>query len=70
MRKKDADVCKTLNYIKHILILASSVNGCVSISAFASLVHIPIGIASSAMGLKICATFAEIKKVKYSKFSK
>ena len=38
--------------------------GCVSISAFASLVGIPIGITSSAIGLKICAITAGIKKYK------
>ena len=34
---------------------------CVSISAFASLVGIPIGITSSAIGLKICVIGAGIK---------
>ena len=36
----------------------------VSISAFASLVSIPIGITSSAIGLKMCAITAAIKKYK------
>ena len=36
----------------------------VSISAFASLLGIPIGITKSAVRLKICAITAEIKKVK------
>ena len=40
-----------MNYIEHLLILAS---GCVSISAFASAVGILVGITSSAVGLKIC----------------
>ena len=47
-----------------MLILASTVPGCVSISAFPSLVCVPIGIASSAVGLKIFAVTAEIKKYK------
>ena len=51
----------TLNYIDHFLILASTITGCVSISAFASLVDIPIEITSSAIGSKICATTAGIK---------
>ena len=34
--------------------------GCISISDFASLIGIPIGIASSAIGLKIYAITAEI----------
>ena len=38
--------------------------GCISISAFASLLGIPIGITSSAIGLKICAITAGIKKCK------
>ena len=38
--------------------------GCVSISACASLVDVPIGIRSSAVGLKICAITAGIKKYK------
>ena len=37
-------------YIKLLLILISTVTGCVSISAFASLVDIYIGIISSAKG--------------------
>ena len=40
----------SLNYIEDFLILASTNTGCVSISAFASLVGIPIGITSSAIG--------------------
>ena len=64
MSKKHKKVCTTLNYIEHFLILASTITGCVSISAFASLIGIPIGITSSAIGLKICAITAGIKKYK------
>ena len=39
-------------------------NTCVSISAFASLIGIPAGIASSAVGIKICTIAAIIKKYK------
>ena len=60
--KKHKKICKTLNYIEHFLILGSTITGCVSISAFASLVDIPIGIKSSAIGLKICTITAGIKK--------
>ena len=35
-------VCTTLNYMKHFLSLTSTFTVCVSISAFASLVGIPI----------------------------
>ena len=53
---------RVLNYIEHLLISMSTVTGCVSISAFASLVGIPIVITSSAIILKICAITAGIKK--------
>ena len=63
MSKKHKKVCTTLNYIEHCLILASTITGCVSISAFASLVVIPIEIMSSAIGLKICAKLEELKSI-------
>ena len=63
MSKKHKKICTILNYIEHFLILASTITGCVSISAFASLVGIPIGITSSAIGLKICAITAGIKSI-------
>ena len=47
--------CKYLNYVEHLLNLASTVTSCVLISVFASLVAIPAGITSSAVGIKICA---------------
>ena len=64
MCKKHKKVCTTLNYIEHFLILGSTVTGCILISVFASLVGIPLGITSSAIGLKICAINAAIKKYK------
>ena len=64
MSKKHKKVCTTLNYIEHFLILASTITGCISISAFVSLIGIPIGFTSSAIGLKICAITAGIKKFK------
>ena len=62
--KKHKKVCRVLNYIDHSLTVISTIIGCVSISAFASLVDIPIGITSSAIGLKICVITAGIKKYK------
>ena len=53
MIKKYKKVCTTLNYIEHFPILGYTITGCVPISAFASLVGIPLGIKSSAAGLKI-----------------
>ena len=64
MRKKHKEVCRVLNYIDHSLIVISTLTGCVSISTFTSLVGIPIGIASSTIGLKICEITAGIKKYK------
>ena len=61
MSKKHKKVCTTLNYIEHFLILASAIAGCISISAFVSLLGIPIGITSTVVGLKICAVTAGIQ---------
>ena len=49
MSKKDKKACTTLNYIQHFLILAFIITGFISISAFASLLGILIGITSSAI---------------------
>ena len=64
MSRKHKKVCAALNYMEHFLILASKITGCISISAFASLIGLPIGIRSSVIGLKICAITAGIKKCK------
>ena len=53
-----------IKWIDELIILASSFTGCISISAFTSLLGIPIGIMSSGIGLKICAITAGIKKYK------
>ena len=60
--KKHKKVCTALHYIEHFLILASTITVCVAISAFASLIATPIGITSSAIGLKMCGIAARIKK--------
>ena len=62
MSKKYKKVCTALHFIEHLLILPSAVTGYVSISAFASLVGIPIGIKGSALGLKNCVTTIGVKK--------
>ena len=64
MSKKHKNVCTTLNYMKHFLILLSVVTGCIPISAFLSFPGIPIEIQSSALGLKICVITAGIKQYK------
>ena len=64
MSRKHKKVRTILNYAENFLILASTITGCISISAFASLFGVPIGIASSAIGLRICAMAAGIKNYK------
>ena len=67
LSRKHRKFCTALNYIEHFLILASTVTGCIWISAFASLFGIPIGITSSAIGLKICAITAGVKNYELRK---
>ena len=64
MSEKYKKTYKYLNYVENLLILASTVTGYVSISAFASLVCVLVGITSSAVGIKICAITGGIKKYK------
>ena len=64
MSKKHKKVCRYSNYIDNLLIVISTITGCVSTSPFVSLVGISIGIACSAIGLKVCAITAGIKKYK------
>ena len=47
-----------------MLILVSTIIGCVSISAFASFVCVPVDITSSAVGIKIYAITTGIKEYK------
>ena len=61
MSRNHKKVFTTINYIEHFLILASTITGCISISVFNSLLGIPIGITSSAIGLRICAIVAVTK---------
>ena len=62
MSKKYKTFSTILNNIEHFLISVSTVTGCISVSAFASLLCIPIGIMSSAIGLKIFEITARIKR--------
>ena len=64
MSQIDKNDYRVSNYIDHSLIAISTITGCVSIPAFASLVVIPIGIESSTIGLKIWVITAGIKKYK------
>ena len=64
LMSKKHKVCRILNYIDHLVITISAITGCVSISAFTSLVGITIGVISSAIRLKICVITSEIKRKK------
>ena len=64
MRRKYKKFCASPNCIEHFLILASAVTGHISITAFASLVGIPIEVTTSGIGLKIWTITAGIKKYK------
>ena len=52
MSRNHKKVYTTLNYIEHSIILASTITQCISISAFASVLSIPIRITGSSRGLK------------------
>ena len=52
MSEKLKQVSRTLNYLEHLLV--SVVNNCVSVSVFASLVGVSVGIASSAVEINLC----------------
>ena len=62
--EKHKKTCKTLDYTEHLLFLASTVTGCISISAFAYLVGIPVGIERSAAEIIIFIATTGIKKYK------
>ena len=62
--KKHKKICKILKYTEYLLILDSTVNKRVSISALASLVGILVGATSSAIAIKIAVITAGIKKHK------
>ena len=56
--------CRGLNYFENFLVFISPVSGCVWIYAFVLLFDVPVGITSSAVGLKSCVITAKIKKYK------
>ena len=64
VNKKHKKMHTAFNYAVNLLILPSAVGDCVSISAFALLLGIHLGLTSSAVWLKICAMTARIKKYK------
>ena len=60
--EKHKMICTTLNYIEHFLVVASTITGYVSISAFASLIGITMQTESSAIKINICTKTPGIKK--------
>ena len=65
MSKKCKNGLRILNYNEHFLILASAATGYISVSAFASLLAIPIEITSSTIWIKFYAITVEIKKARF-----
>ena len=63
MSKKHKKKIRSLNYFEHFILFLSAVIGCFSISAFASLVDVPVGIANSAVGLTIRAGIRKYKSI-------
>ena len=63
MSEQYKKICKYLNYVKKLLVLVSTVTGCISVSAFASLVCVPVGITSSSVGKKFVKSLQELKSI-------
>ena len=66
MSKEHKKVCRILNYIAHLLIVISTITGCLFISAF-SLVGIARRIKSSVIGLKNCAGNKKYRSINKNK---
>ena len=64
MTEKHKKASLALNYFEHFLVFVSAVSGRVLIPAVDSLVGVPVGIANSGVGLKICTITVGIKKYK------
>ena len=64
MSKRHEIVCRVFNCVKNLLISVSTETGYVSISDFASLIGVPVGIVGSTIGLQIFVLTAAIKKYK------
>ena len=64
MSEKYKKTCNYLNYAENLLILASTIAGCIFFFAFGSLIFVPIiGITSSAKRTNIYTITAGIKSV-------
>ena len=63
MSEKYKNTFKYLNYVEPLLILVSTVTGCVSISGFALWVCVPVGIISSVVGIKFVQSLQKLKSI-------
>ena len=61
MSEKHKKACSALNSFEHFLIFISAVSGCVSVSA--SLLGVPVGITSSAVGIRFVQSLHELKSI-------
>ena len=57
-------IVQALNYFENFYIFISAVSSCVSIFAFASLVGVPVGTASSVVGIEGCSITTGINNCK------
>ena len=65
MSGKYKKTCKYLNYVENMLILASAVTGCISVSTFVSLFYVLVGIASAIIvGITIYKSIIKKKEEK------
>ena len=64
MCRRHKKVCITLNYIEHFLILASTIIGCILVSALLLWLAFLQELQVFVIGLKICAIAAGIKMCK------
>ena len=62
MSGRNKKISTALNYIGHVLVLVSIIVGCISISGFASLLGLLVGITSSTIGWKVFLITTGIKK--------
>ena len=53
MNKKNKNTCKYLKYTEYLLILSSTIIICVPFSTFPSLICVPVGIITPAVGIQL-----------------
>ena len=63
MIEKYKKTFKNLNHFENLLILSLGITACVSISVFASLICVTVGITSSLIETKICAFKKEFESI-------